>query len=664
MKLTEFDGRRRVVIEGITPQVDGGRFPAKRTAGDQVRIEADAFTDGHDAIAVVLQARRGGSGEWTEIPMQALVNDRWFGTFRVSELGPYEFKVQGWVDHFETWRRDLLKRIAAETDAAVDYLIGADLVDAAAQRATASDHIWLQERARVLRSKRAPAALRIHATDPMLHELALRYPDKSLASESDPLRIVVDPVRARFSSWYEFFPRSTAAEAGQHGTFADCEKRLEYAADMGFNVVYLPPIHPIGRSFRKGHNNSPEAQVGDHGSPWAIGAAEGGHKSILSDLGTVDDFKRFVAKAKRLKLDVALDIAFQAAPDHPYVRAHEAWFRMRPDGTIQYAENPPKKYQDIYPFDFESEDWAGMWEELKSVFLYWIGLGITIFRVDNPHTKAFPFWEWVIAEIKSAHPQVFFLAEAFTRPKIMCRLAKIGFGQSYTYFPWRNGKQEITAYLTELTQTPVREFFRPNQWPNTPDILTEFLQMGGKPAFSIRMLLAATLGANYGIYGPAFELMEYQPVRHGSEEYLDSEKYEIRHWTLDQPESLRPLITRVNQVRNSNPALQNDWSLRFHFCENEQIICYTKESDDRSNLLLTIVNLDPHHTQSGMVTLPLHELEIPEDRGFEAEDLLSGERYLWQGARNYVELNPAQRSGHILKIHRRLKVETDFEYFL
>jgi starch synthase (maltosyl-transferring) len=305
-----------------------------------------------------------------------------------------------------------------------------------------------------------------------------------------------------------------------------------------------------------------------------------------------------------------------------------------------------------------------MWEELKSVFLYWIGLGITIFRVDNPHTKAFPFWEWVIAEIKSAHPQVFFLAEAFTRPKIMCRLAKIGFGQSYTYFPWRNGKQEITAYLTELTQTPVREFFRPNQWPNTPDILTEFLQMGGKPAFSIRMLLAATLGANYGIYGPAFELMEYQPVRHGSEEYLDSEKYEIRHWTLDQPESLRPLITRVNQVRNSNPALQNDWSLRFHFCENEQIICYTKESDDRSNLLLTIVNLDPHHTQSGMVTLPLHELEIPEDRGFEAEDLLSGERYLWQGARNYVELNPAQRSGHILKIHRRLKVETDFEYFL
>ena len=440
----ESDGRKRVVIEGITPQVDGGRFPAKRTVGDQVRVEADIFTDGHDAIAAFLLARHEGSGEWTEIPMQPLVNDRWFAAFRVGELGRYGFKVQGWVDHFETWRRDLLKRIAAESDAPVDYLIGADLVDAAAKRATGADHALLSERAQVLRSGKAPATLRIHATDPMLHELALRYPDKRFATESDKeLNIVVDPVRARFSSWYEFFPRSTAEEAGKHGTFADCEKRLDYVAELGFNVVYLPPIHPIGRTFRKGRNNTPEAQAGDHGSPWAIGAAEGGHKSILSQLGTVEDFKRFVAKAKKLDLSVALDIAFQAAPDHPYVKQHEAWFRKRPDGTIQYAENPPKKYQDIYPFDFESEDWRGMWEELKSVFLYWIDLGVTIFRVDNPHTKAFPFWEWVIAEIKRDHPEVFFLAEAFTRPKIMYRLAKLGFGQSYTYFPWRNGKQEI-----------------------------------------------------------------------------------------------------------------------------------------------------------------------------------------------------------------------------
>jgi starch synthase (maltosyl-transferring) len=346
------------------------------------------------------------------------------------------------------------------------------------------------------------------------------------------------------------------------------------------------------------------------------------------------------------------------------VRDHETWFRKRPDGTIQYAENPPKKYQDIYPFDFESDDWSGMWEELKSVFLYWIGMGVTIFRVDNPHTKAFPFWEWLIPEIKREHPEVFFLAEAFTRPKVMYRLAKIGFGQSYTYFPWRNGKQEIVAYMTELTETPVREFFRPNQWPNTPDILTEFLQMGGRPAFAIRLLLAATLGANYGIYGPAFELQENRPVRHGSEEYLNSEKYEIRQWDLDRADSLRPLIARVNEIRNTNLALQNDWSLRFHFVDNDQLICYSKESPDRTNLILTVVNLDPRYTQTGFVNLPLDQLEIPTDRAYEAEDLLSGERYLWNGPRNYVELNPSQKSGHILKIHRKMKVETDFEYFL
>ena len=660
------EGRRRVIIEGITPQVDCGRFPAKRTVGDQVRVEADIFTDGHDAIAASLLARREGSEEWTEIPMKALVNDRWEAAFRVGELGRYGFKVLGWVDHFETWRRDLLKRVKAESDSSVDYLIGADLVTQAAGRATGGDAIWLHERAAVLRSGKPPAELRTHATDPMLHELVMRYPDnKRFATESTPeLTIVVDPERARFSSWYEFFPRSTAEAPGAHGTFADAEKRLPYIAEMGFNVVYMPPIHPIGRKFRKGPNNNPESKVGDQGSPWAIGASEGGHKEILPELGTVADFKRFIAKAAALGLSVAMDIAFQAAPDHPYVHGHENWFKKRPDGTIQYAENPPKKYQDIYPFDFESEDWDGMWEELKSVFDYWIGVGVTIFRVDNPHTKAFPFWEWAIAEIKREHPEVLFLAEAFTRPKIMYRLAKLGFSQSYTYFPWRNGKYEITQYLTELTQTPVREFFRPNQWPNTPDILTEFLQMGGRPAFVIRLLLAATLGANYGIYGPAFEMQENRPVKHGSEEYLNSEKYEIRHWDLERPDSLRNLIATVNRIRNENSALQNDWSLRFHDTDNDQLICYSKESDDRSNLLVIAVNLDPHYTQAGHVMLPLEQLEIPADRPFEAEDLLTGARYLWQGSRNYVELNPSTLSGHILKIHRRMRVETDFEYFL
>jgi starch synthase (maltosyl-transferring) len=667
MTVTQDDGRKRVVIEGVSPAVDGGQFPAKRTVGDQVRVEADIFTDGHDAIAASLLACREGSRQWSEIPMQPMGpgTDRWTATFRVAELGRYAFKVQGWVDHFETWHRDLLKRIKAESDAPVDYLIGADIVAAAASRAEGADARWLQALAELLRSGKDAKKLRIHATDPKLHEVALRYPDKRFATESErEYSIVVDPVIARFSAWYEFFPRSTAQEPGRHGTFSDSEKRLPYIAEMGFNVVYLPPIHPIGVNFRKGRNNNPESQPGDCGSPWAIGSAEGGHKAIHRELGTLEDFRRFVAKAKELDLTIALDIAFQAAPDHPYVKEHENWFRKRPDGTIQYAENPPKKYQDIYPFDFESEDWAGMWEELKSVFDYWIAQGVTIFRVDNPHTKAFPFWEWVIGEIKRDHPEVLFLAEAFTRPKIMYRLAKLGFSQSYTYFPWRNAKGETTAYLTELAQTPVREFFRPNQWPNTPDILTEFLQIGGRAVFGIRFLLSATLGANYGIYGPAFELMEHVPVRRGSEEYLNSEKYEIRHWDLEQADSLRPLIARVNEIRKENAALQGDWSLKFHLTENDQLICYTKESEDRSNLILTVVNLDPHHTQAGFVTLPPEELQIPQDRGYEAEDLLTGARYLWNGPRNYVELNPSRMPGHILKIHRRMKIETDFDYFL
>ena len=667
MTVTQEDGRRRVIIEGITPAVDGGRFPAKRTVGDHVRVEADIFTDGHDVIAASLLACREGAKKWSEIPMLPLGNgsDRWAAMFGVAEIGRYSFKVQGWVDHFETWHRDLQKRIQAQTDAEVDYLIGAELAAAAAKRATGSDATWLRKRAELLQSTSDQDKRRAAATEAKLHELALKYPDKRFATESDrEYGIVVDPVIARFSAWYEFFPRSTAQEPGKHGTFADCEKRLPYIAEMGFNVVYLPPIHPIGVNFRKGRNNNPESQPGDCGSPWAIGSAEGGHKSIHPQLGTLEDFRRFVAKAKQLELNIALDIAFQVAPDHPYVKEHENWFRKRPDGTIQYAENPPKKYQDIYPFDFESEDWMGMWEELKSVFDYWIAQGVTIFRVDNPHTKAFPFWEWVIGEIKREHPAVLFLAEAFTRPKIMYRLAKLGFSQSYTYFPWRNAKGETAAYLSELVQTPVRDFFRPNQWPNTPDILTEFLQMGGRAVFGLRFLLAATLGANYGIYGPAFELMEHEPVRRGSEEYLNSEKYEIRQWDVEQGETLRPLIARVNDIRKQNAALQSDWSIQFHSTENEQLIAYTKESDDRSNLILTVVNLDPHYTQSGFVTLPLEVLGIPQDRGYEAEDMLTGARYLWNGPRNYVELNPTRLPGHILKIHRRLKIESDFDYFL
>lgn len=665
MEELQKDGRRRVVIENVTPQVDGGRFPAKRTVGDTVRVEADIFTDGHDSIAAVLLFRSEDSALWTERPMQPLVNDRWTGDFPVTKIGRYRYTIRAWVDHWETWRRDLKKRIDAGTDTDIDYRMGASLVEEAAARATKADNEYLTAAAALLRTEADMENRRAQATDDVLNEMVLRHPDRRFETAFErELVIIVDPVRARFSSWYELFPRSTSPEADRHGTLTDCEARLPYVAGMGFNVVYLPPVHPVGSAFRKGKNNAVTAEPGDVGSPWAIGSAEGGHKSVHPQLGTLEDFRRLVQRASELGLQVALDIAFQVAPDHPYVRQHEEWFRKRPDGTIQYAENPPKKYQDIYPFDFETPKWFELWQELKSVFEFWIGYGVRIFRVDNPHTKAFPFWEWCINEIKLQWPETLFLSEAFTRPKIMYRLAKLGFSQSYTYFPWRNTKHEITTYLSELTQTPVREFFRANQWPNTPDILTEFLQIGSRAAFMIRFLLAATLGANYGIYGPAFELMESRPVRSGSEEYLNSEKYQIRHWDLEQPDSLHEFIALVNRIRNENPALQSDWSLEFHPVDNDQLICYSKRTDDPANLIVVVVNLDPHHTQSGFVDLPLDEWRIEEDRPYQANDLLTGARYVWNGRRNWVQLNPDSVPGHIFRIRRRLRVETDFEYFL
>jgi starch synthase (maltosyl-transferring) len=658
------DGRQRVIIEGISPEVDGGRFAAKRCVGDTVRVEADIFTDGHDSVAAALQYRHESLSDWTETPFEAINNDRWWASFLAGKLGRYHYKIIAWVDHWETWRKDLLKRIAAESDTPVDYQIGADLIDAAASRAGKEDAKLLKQNAALLQSDATIEAKRIAATALVFHETMLRYPDRQFATESDrELAIIVDPITGRFSSWYEFFPRSTSATPGQHGTFADCERRLPYVAEMGFDVVYTPPIHPIGFNFRKGKNNTVVAEPGDVGSPWAIGAPDGGHKAVLKDLGTLEDFRGFVKKAEGLNLQVALDIAFQVSPDHPYVKEHEEWFKKRPDGTIQYAENPPKKYQDIYPFEFETPKWWELWQELKSVFLFWVEQGVHIFRVDNPHTKAFPFWEWCITEIKAQHPEVLFLSEAFTRPKIMYRLAKLGFSQSYTYFPWRNGKEELQTYLTELTKTGVREFFRPNQWPNTPDILTEFLQSGLRSAFMIRLLLAATIGANYGIYGPAFELMEHLPLRPGSEEYLNSEKYQIREWDLDRPDSLRELISLVNKARKENAALQNDWSIEFHPIANDNLIAFTKQSQNGANIVLVIINLDPHHVQAGFVDLPLAKLGIETDRPYQAHDLLTGARYLWTGPRNYVELDPQSLPGHIFAIRRRVRSETDFDYF-
>ncbi|MGH9336441.1 MAG: alpha-1,4-glucan--maltose-1-phosphate maltosyltransferase, partial [Vicinamibacteria bacterium] len=489
-------------------------------------------------------------------------------------------------------------------------------------------------------------------------EIALlmgRHADRSRSTIDDKgLAVTVDPERARFSTWYELFPRSTASEPGRHGSFRDVERRLPVIAGMGFDVLYLPPIHPIGAAFRKGRNNAIVAQEDDVGSPWAIGSPEGGHAAVHRELGTIEDFRHLVARARDLDIDIALDIAFQVSPDHPSVREHPSWFRRRPDGTVQYAENPPKKYQDIYPFDFESEDWQSLWEELKRVFTFWIEQGVTVFRVDNPHTKPFRFWEWLIAAIKRDHPEVIFLSEAFTRPKVMYRLAKLGFSQSYTYFAWRNARWELVEYLTELTQTEVREYFRPNFWPNTPDILTEYLQTGGRPAFIARLALAATLCASYGMYGPAFELGENQPREPGSEEYLHSEKYEIRRWEIDRHDSLRELIARINRIRRANPALQWNERLRFHAVDNEQLICYSKTSADLDNVILVVVNLDPRNTQSGWVDLDLAALGLGWNEPFRLHDLLANAYYTWQGARNYVELNPHVIPVHIFQVQRRV----------
>jgi starch synthase (maltosyl-transferring) len=552
--------------------------------------------------------------------------------------------------------------VGAHTE--LDFLTGALWIEEAAKRAAAADQKKLAQDAKSLRANDQTLSdkLATAISDDLLG-LVGRYPDRNAETRySKELAVVVDREKARCGAWYEMFPRSCAAESGAHGTFKDGERLLSYVASMGFDILYLPPIHPIGYTHRKGKNNSVTATANDPGSPWAIGSDEGGHKSVHPRLGTLEDFKRFVRKAETLGLEVALDLAYQCSPDHPYVKEHPQWFRWRPDGTVQYAENPPKKYQDIYPLDFTSDQWRELWQELKSVVEFWHEQGIRIFRVDNPHTKPLPFWEWLIGEMKRDHPEVIFLAEAFTRPKVMYRLAKLGFSQSYSYFAWRNTKPEITQYFQELTQTEVREYFRPNLWPNTPDILTEYLQFGGRPAFMIRLVLAATLGASYGIYGPAFELLEARPREPGSEEYFNSEKYEIKHWDRESADSLKEFIARINGIRRENPALQSDWSLQFHEVDNEQIICYTKQTEDLGNVVAVVVNLDPHHVQSGWVKIPVEALRL--DASYQAHDLLSGARFLWHGEKNYVALDPNMAPAHILRLRRRVRREQDFDYFM
>ena len=666
------DGRIRAVIDSLSPSVDGGRFPAKRIAGEPVRIEAHCFADGHDQLRVRLSWNARGNPESSidETDMAAQGNDVWMAEFTPPVPGRYRCEVSAWVDHFESWRRELERREEL-SDVRVALQVGAALALEAAARAPGIDAANLGEWAALLRDRAkdessAPpdtASLKALALDPAKAAIIGRHPDIRFAARAC-IEIAVDRKRAAFSSWYELFPRSTAPEPARHGNFKDVEARLPYVAEMGFDVLYFPPIQPIGRVNRKGVNNTLAAQPGDVGSPWAIGSAEGGHKEILPELGSLEDFRRLNARARGLGLEIALDIAFQCAPDHPYVRAHPDWFKHRPDGSVQYAENPPKKYQDIYPFDFETDDWRALWNELKSVIEFWIGEGVRIFRVDNPHTKAFAFWEWVINEIQRATPDAIFLAEAFTRPKVMHRLAKLGFTQSYTYFTWRNTKRELTEYFTELARGPGTQYFRPNVWPNTPDILQETLQSGLRAVFAARLVLAATLSANYGIYGPTFELMESAPREPGTEEYLNSEKYQLRHWSLDRPDSLRSLIARMNRVRRENAALQSDRSLEFCTVDNEHLIAYHKSDGATGNIVLTVVNLDPHHVQSGWLELDLESLGLDPDRPYQVHDLLSEQRYQWRGGRNFVMLDPARLPAHVFVLRRHLRSEHDFDYFV
>jgi len=660
------DGRRRVVIEHVTPEIDAGRYPIKRTVGETVKVEADIFTDGHHAISChLLHRRHGSSGDWARLPMHPLGNDRWQGDFLVSEMGIVEYSVEAWVDDFVTWQLDLAKRVDAGQDLKLTLKVGAALVAEAAARASGPDADQLMHWSETLVSTQKVARRIELALSDDLREGVGRFPDRSHASRySRELQVVVDRLRAGYGAWYELFPRSTSDDPSRHGNFDNVKAKLPELAEMGFDVLYLPPIHPIGTTHRKGPNNRPNPQSDDPGSPWAIGSQEGGHMAIHPELGSLASFKALIKAADEQGIEIALDLAFQCSPDHPYVKEHPEWFRARPDGTIQYAENPPKKYEDIYPFDFESEAWPSLWDELKRVVLFWVDQGVRIFRVDNPHTKPFTFWDWLIAEVKLQHPDVLFLAEAFTRPKVMYRLAKGGFTQSYTYFAWRNTAWELSAYFDELAHTQVAEFFRPNLWPNTPDILTAYLQTGGRPAFVARFVLAATLGASYGIYGPAFEVMENRSFATGSEEYLDSEKYQIRVWDRKAARPMRDFIAMVNQIRRDNPALHSDRRLTLHPIDNPQMLCYSKSTRDRSNVVLMVINLDPYHTHSGWIELNLDALGVEPGEPFQAHDLLTDTRYAWRGGRAFVQLDPGVVPAHIFRIRRRIRTERDFEYYL
>jgi starch synthase (maltosyl-transferring) len=648
----------RVVLVWIKPLVDGGKWPVKRSVGEHVTVWAALVADGHDRIAAELFYRHEDGNEERR-RMELLHNDEYHASFDVDALGRYFYRIRAWIDHFATWQDQFKRRVGGGD---TGYEIKSELQDGAVLLRRAAAGADAHARAELLRYAEAFEAGDVEAgLNRAVLELARANDPRAGAIESETYEIRADPELARFAAWYEFFPRSAPAKgAVEHATLDDAAELLPRIKEMGFDIVYLPPVHPIGRTNRKGKDNAATAMPDEPGSPWAIGSEEGGHKAVHSDLGGMDAFDRFVERADDLGLQVALDIAFQTSPDHPYVADHPEWFRQRPDGSIRYAENPPKKYQDVYPINFESERWHHLWKELKSVFEFWIDRGVKVFRVDNPHTKPFAFWNWCLGELRAHHPDAIFLAEAFSRPKIMYQLAKLGYNNSYTYFTWRNTKEELISYCRELYETEVGEFFRPNFWPNTPDILHEYLVHGGRPAHVIRFVLAATLSSAYGLYGPPYEHVEH--VQHPDrEEYANNEKYEIRSWNWHDSNSLQPLIKRVNRIRRENAALQHMRNITFHDIDDPHLLAFSKSHGE--NLVLVVVNLDPYHEHDGWLHLPLETLDIPGDRPYELYDMLGGERYYWSGAHNYVKLSPHVTPAHIFRVYNHPARESDFDYF-
>ncbi len=643
----------RVAVEDLWPRVDQGLVPVRRSAGEIVDVYADVFADGTAGVRALLRWKRAGERNWTEVPMLPVGNDRWHARFAVTEPGEYRYTVEGWIDPFLTWRDLFDRRIRAGSVEPGDLEEGAIVLGEVARRIRGPDANSLKEWAVRIRDASRTAleeGVRL-AKDPELERLCAAHPERTVRGRSPlTLSVTVDPPAARHSAWYELFPRSTGPDPGRPGTFEDLRARLPYIADLGFDVVYLTPIHPIGRRHRRGPNNTPDAPPDAPGSPWAIGSEAGGHRSVDPALGTIEDFRALVEAARGLGLEVALDLAFQCSPDHPWVSEHPTWFRRRPDGSIRTAENPPKRYDDIYPIDFSTPDWKALWRTLKEVVEFWADLGVRWFRVDNPHTKPFEFWRWLIAEVRRTRPEVLFLAEAFTRPKVMYRLAKVGFTHSYTYFAWRTTRAELVGYFEELGRGAVREFFRPHLWPNTPDILTAQFHSGQRSVFVHRLVLAATLSSHYGIYGPAYELGEHVPLETGKEEYRDSEKYAVRHWPLDDPRSLAPEVARINRIRHENPALREGGPPVFHGIENEHLVAYSRRTVDGTNVVLVVVNLDPDRVQTGVTNLDLAELGVHPEEPFDAEDLWSGETYRWQGPRNFVRLDPARSPVHVLRV--------------